>query len=76
LQKFLSGNFDAKEGFCASNSIQTIGRAAGVSDLYADNSPIAWKAIEETERRHQLEYNEKQRITPQPILIYQLTSSS
>jgi excinuclease ABC subunit B len=65
-----------KEGFLRAERslIQTIGRAArhvrGQAILYADNltDSIA-KAIEETERRRQIqmEYNEKHGITPQPI---------
>jgi len=65
-----------KEGFLRAERslIQTIGRAArhvrGQAILYADNLTDSMaKAIEETERRRQIqmEYNEKHGITPQPI---------
>lgn len=66
-----------KEGFlrAARSLIQTIGRAArhvrGQAILYADNLTDSMiKAIDETERRRaiQLEYNQKNSITPQPII--------
>ncbi|GAB4471850.1 MAG: excinuclease ABC subunit UvrB [Elainellaceae cyanobacterium] len=66
-----------KEGFLRAERslIQTIGRAArhvrGQAILYADNLTDSMaKAIEETERRRQIqmEYNEKHGITPQPIV--------
>ncbi|QKD83796.1 excinuclease ABC subunit UvrB [Thermoleptolyngbya sichuanensis A183] len=66
-----------KEGFLRAERslIQTIGRAArhvrGQAILYADNLTDSMaRAIEETERRRQIqmEYNEKHGITPQPIV--------
>lgn len=66
-----------KEGFLRAERslIQTIGRAArhvrGQAILYADNLTDSMaKAIEETERRRQIqmEYNAKHGITPQPIV--------
>lgn len=66
-----------KEGFLRAERslIQTIGRAArhvrGQAIMYADNLTDSMaKAISETERRRaiQQEYNEKHRITPQPIV--------
>ena len=66
-----------KEGFLRSESsiIQTIGRAArhvqGQAILYADNMTKSMaKAIEETERRRniQLAYNKRHNITPKPII--------
>ncbi|MGF1590004.1 MAG: excinuclease ABC subunit UvrB [Pleurocapsa sp.] len=66
-----------KEGFLrsASSIIQTIGRAArhveGQAILYADNLTKSMaKAIEETERRRniQIAYNKRHNITPQPII--------
>lgn len=65
-----------KEGFLRSTTslIQTIGRAARNSEghvvMYADNMTDSMKeAIEETERRRaiQMEYNEKNGITPTTI---------
>jgi excinuclease ABC subunit B len=65
-----------KEGFLRSENsiIQTIGRAArhvrGQAILYADNlTDSMLRAIEETERRRniQLEYNEKNNITPKSV---------
>jgi excinuclease ABC subunit B len=65
-----------KEGFLRSENsiIQTIGRAArhvrGQAILYADNlTDSMLRAIEETERRRkiQLEYNEKNHITPKSV---------
>src|SRR3989338_4614625 len=73
----LVGILDAdKEGFLRSETslIQTIGRAArnvhGRVILYADNVTGSMKrAIDETERRRQLQlaYNRKHRITPRTI---------
>ncbi|MEA5497981.1 excinuclease ABC subunit UvrB [Limnoraphis robusta] len=66
-----------KEGFLRATRslIQTIGRAArnirGQAILYADNLTDSMiKAIDETERRRtiQFEYNQKNGITPQPIV--------
>jgi excinuclease ABC subunit B len=66
-----------KEGFLRSESsiIQTIGRAArhvkGEAILYADNLTDSMaRAIEETERRRniQIAYNKRNGITPQPIV--------
>jgi len=66
-----------KEGFLRATRslIQTIGRAArnirGQAILYADNLTDSMiKAIDETERRRtiQFEYNQKHKITPQPIV--------
>ena len=66
-----------KEGFLRSESsiIQTIGRAArhvqGQAILYADNMTQSMaKAIEETERRRniQIAYNKRHNITPKPII--------
>ncbi len=66
-----------KEGFLRSESsiIQTIGRAArhvrGEAILYADNLTGSMaRAIEETERRRniQIAYNKRHNITPQPIV--------
>ncbi|WP_066896224.1 excinuclease ABC subunit UvrB [Clostridium nigeriense] len=66
-----------KEGFLRSETslIQTIGRAARNSEsrviMYADNITKSMnKAIKETERRRkiQIEYNEKNGITPQTII--------
>jgi excinuclease ABC subunit B len=66
-----------KEGFLRSESsiIQTIGRAArhvaGQAILYADNLTNSMaKAIEETERRRniQIAYNKRHNITPKPII--------
>ncbi|MEN9520744.1 MAG: hypothetical protein RLZZ381_3332 [Cyanobacteriota bacterium] len=66
-----------KEGFLRSESsiIQTIGRAArhveGQAILYADNLTNSMaKAIEETERRRniQIAYNKRHNITPKPIV--------
>ncbi len=66
-----------KEGFLrsASSIIQTIGRAArhveGQAILYADNLTKSMaKAIEETERRRniQIAYNKRHNITPKPII--------
>jgi excinuclease ABC subunit B len=66
-----------KEGFLRAERalIQTIGRAArhirGQAILYADNLTDSMiKAIGETERRRKIqrEYNEKQGLTPQPIV--------
>jgi excinuclease ABC subunit B len=66
-----------KEGFLRSGGslIQTIGRAArhleGRAILYADNITDSMKrAIDETERRRrvQVEYNERNGITPQSII--------
>jgi excinuclease ABC subunit B len=66
-----------KEGFLRSEKslIQTIGRAArhvkGQAILYADNlTDSMLKAIEETERRRniQIAYNKRHKITPQPIV--------
>lgn len=66
-----------KEGFLRAERslIQTIGRAArhvqGTAIMYANNLTDSMiKAIDETERRRtiQLEYNEKHKITPQPIV--------
>ena len=66
-----------KEGFLRSESsiIQTIGRAArhvrGQAILYADNLTGSMaRAIEETERRRniQIAYNKRHNITPQPIV--------
>ncbi len=66
-----------KEGFLRSETaiIQTIGRAArhikGAAILYADNLTKSMaKAIEETERRRniQLQYNQKYGIIPQQIV--------
>lgn len=66
-----------KEGFLRSESsiIQTIGRAArhvqGQAILYADNMTKSMaRAIEETERRRniQIAYNKRHNITPQPII--------
>jgi excinuclease ABC subunit B len=66
-----------KEGFLRSGSsiIQTIGRAArhvqGQAILYADNLTDSMaKAIEETERRRniQIAYNKRHNITPKPII--------
>lgn len=65
-----------KEGFLRAERslIQTIGRAArhvrGQAILYADNLTDSMaRAIEETERRRQIQmdYNKKHGITPQPI---------
>jgi excinuclease ABC subunit B len=65
-----------KEGFLRSESsiIQTIGRAArhvrGQAILYADNlTDSMLRAIEETERRRniQIAHNQRHGITPQPI---------
>lgn len=65
-----------KEGFLRAERslIQTIGRAArhvrGQAIMYADNlTDSMLKAIEETERRRniQIAYNQKHGITPQPI---------
>ncbi|HEY9646881.1 MAG TPA: excinuclease ABC subunit UvrB [Chroococcidiopsis sp.] len=72
-----------KEGFlrAARSLIQTIGRAArhvsGQAVLYADNMTDSMaKAIEETERRRQIQkaYNEKHGITPQAIIRRQTNS--
>ena len=66
-----------KEGFLRSESsiIQTIGRAArhvrGEAILYADNLTGSMaRAIEETERRRniQIAYNKRHNITPKPIV--------
>ena len=66
-----------KEGFLRSETslIQTIGRAARNSEsrviMYADNITKSMdKAMKETERRRkiQIEYNEKNGITPQTII--------
>ncbi|MGF1540600.1 MAG: excinuclease ABC subunit UvrB [Pleurocapsa sp.] len=66
-----------KEGFLRSESsiIQTIGRAArhiqGQAILYADNLTNSMaRAIEETERRRniQIAYNQRHGIIPQPII--------
>ena len=66
-----------KEGFLRAEKslIQTIGRAArhinGQAILYADNLTDSMiKAIEETERRRniQMAYNKRHNITPQPII--------
>ena len=66
-----------KEGFLRSESsiIQTIGRAArhvrGQAILYADNLTGSMaRAIEETERRRniQIAYNKRHNITPKPIV--------
>jgi excinuclease ABC subunit B len=66
-----------KEGFLRSGGslIQTIGRAArhleGRAILYADNMTDSMKrAIDETERRRkvQVEYNERNGVTPQSIM--------
>ena len=66
-----------KEGFLRSESsiIQTIGRAArhvrGQAILYADNLTGSMaRAIEETERRRniQIAYNKRNNVTPQPIV--------
>ena len=66
-----------KEGFLRSESsiIQTIGRAArhisGQAILYADNLTNSMtRAIEETERRRniQVAYNQRHNITPKPII--------
>ncbi|HEY9880813.1 MAG TPA: excinuclease ABC subunit UvrB [Leptolyngbyaceae cyanobacterium] len=66
-----------KEGFLRAERslIQTIGRAArhvqGQAILYADNLTDSMaKAIEETERRRQIQqqYNEEHGVTPQPII--------
>ncbi|MGV2826761.1 excinuclease ABC subunit UvrB [Myxosarcina sp. GI1(2024)] len=66
-----------KEGFLRSESsiIQTIGRAArhvrGQAILYADNLTDSMaRAIEETERRREIQiaYNQKHNITPKPIV--------
>ncbi|HEY9761418.1 MAG TPA: excinuclease ABC subunit UvrB [Trichocoleus sp.] len=66
-----------KEGFLRAERslIQTIGRAArhvqGQAILYADNLTDSMaRAIEETERRRQIQqqYNEEHGITPQPIV--------
>jgi excinuclease ABC subunit B len=66
-----------KEGFLRSSGalIQTIGRAArhleGRAILYADNMTDSMKrAIDETTRRRrtQVEYNERNGITPQSII--------
>ena len=66
-----------KEGFLRSESsiVQTIGRAArhvrGQAILYADNLTGSMaRAIEETERRRniQIAYNKRHNITPKPIV--------
>ena len=66
-----------KEGFLRNNTslIQTFGRAArnldGMVIMYSDNITESIKsAIEETERRRkkQLEYNEKNKITPKSVI--------
>ena len=66
-----------KEGFLRSESsiIQTIGRAArhvqGQAILYADNMTKSMaRAIEETERRRNIQfaYNKRHNITPKPII--------
>src|SRR6185295_15413410 len=69
--------FDAdKEGFLRATRslIQTIGRAArhinGTAILYADNMTDSMRtAIDETDRRRrkQIEFNEKQGITPRGV---------
>ncbi|MGF1495987.1 MAG: excinuclease ABC subunit UvrB [Elainellaceae cyanobacterium] len=72
-----------KEGFLRAERslIQTIGRAArhvqGQAILYADNLTDSMaRAIEETERRRQIQmaYNEQHGITPQPIIRKQKNS--